>query len=311
MTYKKSITDILQGFIDSLNYTVTIYQITPLAGGKSWLLSVNDVMHAQVGFQVTIGGINYKIIAVDDTDCANTITISGGLTPIILNGTFEFENTGILTQPAGSIVITGGTTTCDTGPLANFPYTGNLIFTGGINDVLGPNLFAVEGGTISFPPSATTFNMYQVRFFHGTAKQTGEEITAGMNLTTAYPMLWLWDDQINEKFNEDPEDPIERASTLKLFFLTNGMLDDKRAEALEDTYVKPMRKFKENFMNIVNDPFSGVQTWEQTDADKVYSQFTITYTIKGESKNLWGATLSGIGIDIVLKFYKQSPECCC
>ena len=160
--------------------------------------------------------------------------------------------------------------------------------------------------------TAISFNLYGVNFFHGTPRQTGEEVSSGSNVITAYPLMWLWDSDTKrvETFNRDPQDAIERESNLNLFFLTRGKADDKRAQQLEETYVAPMRRVKEHFLRLLDEPFSNVQSWEQTDTDKIYTQFAITYQVKGDTKNLFAGELSGVGIEIKLKLYRSGNICC-
>jgi|SRR3990172_1722991 len=88
MTYKQSSIDIIGNIISSLTFPVTIITATNLGSGKH-SLEVDDMYHAQPGFEVTIAGKKYiieDIMASVNDECGTTtmdvIKIKGDATNI-------------------------------------------------------------------------------------------------------------------------------------------------------------------------------------------------------------------------------------
>lgn len=72
MNYRKSLIDILEPLVASMVFPITIYK--QIVTGNDHLLYVNDVYHAQVGFNAIIDGLPYKIISVNAALNQMTVT---------------------------------------------------------------------------------------------------------------------------------------------------------------------------------------------------------------------------------------------
>lgn len=77
MGYTRDIIDILNEVISSMEFPVAIDSVTANADG-SQTLYCSDIYHAQIGFNVTINGLSYKITAFSQAD--ETITVTANFT---------------------------------------------------------------------------------------------------------------------------------------------------------------------------------------------------------------------------------------
>lgn len=70
--YKRDIIDIIRSVVSSMTFPVTIQSV--IADGGNYVLTVDDIYHAQPTFAQTIDGTLFKIVDIDAD--ANTITLS-------------------------------------------------------------------------------------------------------------------------------------------------------------------------------------------------------------------------------------------
>lgn len=99
MGYKQDITDILNEVVSGMEFPVAIDSVVDNGDGTQ-TLSCSDIYHAQIGFDVTINGLSYKITDFNQTNetitvtpnFTGTATISSGIsfymyTPFFFHGT--------------------------------------------------------------------------------------------------------------------------------------------------------------------------------------------------------------------------------
>lgn len=97
MKHRRSLIDILDDVVKSMSFPITIYKIfaptsgssiiSPPGTGNNYVLNVDNIYHAQIGYSVTIGGNIYEIVAVNNVSIACgvyqiTINDASGTTPI-------------------------------------------------------------------------------------------------------------------------------------------------------------------------------------------------------------------------------------
>lgn len=103
MGYKRDITDVLNEVISAMEFPVAIDSVV-LNGDGTQTLYCSDIYHAQIGFDVTINGLSYKITDFDQSNetiavtpnFTGTATISGGISFYMYNP-FFFYGTPIAT----------------------------------------------------------------------------------------------------------------------------------------------------------------------------------------------------------------------
>jgi len=106
-------------------------------------------------------------------------------------------------------------------------------------------------------PVQCEFNLYAPDFFYGTPVDTTAELAKQNNAFDKYPMFWLLMN-FKEKFHDNPENPIERDSTFKIYALTGDRaMQSMEQSALNETYLKPMQKMMDKFIERVNGSWGG------------------------------------------------------
>lgn len=78
--YKRDLTEILDGWVAGMTFPVNIYTVAIVGGNYS--LGIDNLYHAQVGYNITINSVVYTIVSFDDTTCPNkTLVVSGPTEP--------------------------------------------------------------------------------------------------------------------------------------------------------------------------------------------------------------------------------------
>ena len=103
MGYKRDITDILNEVISDMEFPVAIDSVVDNGDGTQ-TLACSDIYHAQVGFDVEISGLSYKITAFNQANetitvkpnFTGTATISSGIS-FYMYSPFFFHGTPIAT----------------------------------------------------------------------------------------------------------------------------------------------------------------------------------------------------------------------
>lgn len=238
MSYTRDITDVLRDLVQGLQFPVTIGTVTSTA--DEYTLRCSNIYHAQNGFDVVIGGNNFRITAFDQS--TETITVAGS-------------------------------------------------------------------GTIN---PGDTFEMYDVKFFHGTPVATGLELqdldnSPVDNAQQKTPMIWLW-----ENFKENVVDdytPLGRDIDCDLYFLTQADAEAWKTQDFYDKAIKPMRRLVDLFQDAIKADRGTFFASELPYIVEHYSKFGVYIREKGSNKNIMQDKLSGVGIKIRLKLYNTRENC--
>ena len=145
---------------------------------------------------------------------------------------------------------------------------------------------------------ATSFDLPDVFFFHGTVKETNITLTTKQFDTEKTPMIYLLE-IFTETFNDDPESAIERTSSLRLFFLTGA---DFEAWEIDDFYtnsIKPMQRLCQHFVDTLNAQ-PRVEDITEYDITNL-SRFGVYVNNKGFESSLFEDKLSGVELAITLQ----------
>ncbi len=218
-----------------MTFPVVIEDVN-LVGGN-YVLTVDDIYHAQPTFTVTIGATVFKIADIDAD--ASTITVT---TTATLSGTFWEDN--------------------------------------------------------------TTFNLYTPYFFHGTPLATSAELLAIHRSKNKTPMIWFLE-QFKERFYNGS--PIERESTIRIFFLTQAKHNEWQTDDAYHQAIQPMHRLAENFIDILEGYKDNCRLVFDINEDFYYdtinfSQFGVYINMKGTEENLFAANqLSGCETPMLLK----------
>lgn len=171
------------------------------------------------------------------------------------------------------------------------------------------NITITGTGTIN---TGDTFEMYDVKFFHGTPVATGLELqdldnSPVDNGQQKTPMIWLWEN-FKEKITDDYA-PLGREIDCELFFLTQADAEAFKTQDFYDKAIKPMRRVVDLFQDAVKADRATFFASELPYSVENYSKFGVYIREKGSNKNIMQDKLSGIGIKILLKLYNTRDEC--
>ncbi len=238
--YKRPLKDILAEVVSGIEKSISVLSV--VSSGANSVVSCCDILYAQKGFNVSIGGYTYEIVAFSHADESLT-----------LKPTFE-----------GSHTIQPG----------------------------------------------TAFDLYPVKFYHGTPITTNVELGKVVKAKDKTPMIWLWEN-FKEKITED--EIVERSIPVELYALTQSPV--KQAQMINDDLhtecVEPMRRlielFKEQIVNR-SDLFSTDEIeYEAED----FPKFGIVARNRGSEKALFMDNLSGEGFrtTLLLWFQDACNEC--
>ena len=161
--------------------------------------------------------------------------------------------------------------------------------------------------TITVPVGGLVFTMYPPKFFFGTIREVEAQLIADSSTFNCWPMIWM-KEQYTETFHEDPN-PLERDSTVSLFFLIKGSTTDKRNQAIYDQYLYPAQRLMESFTKVINKPYSGLFSWNDNKKQESYTRIYAKQG-KGDAANLFSAECVGFEMDLDLKLYKMILDCC-
>jgi hypothetical protein len=158
--------------------------------------------------------------------------------------------------------------------------------------------------------TASSFNLYSVKFYHGTPIQTSAELDQEHIASEKTPMIYLLELFKERFFESDLDTAFERESTIRLFALTQADFDKKLTSEFYSDYILPMRNLMENLIAIIKeDKFT-----DATELESLYTnhaRFGVYITNKGVEKSLFLDNLSGVEIEITIPRYKEGKclEC--
>lgn len=161
----------------------------------------------------------------------------------------------------------------------------------------------VSGSTV---PPTISFNLPAPFFFHGTIRQTNEDLkglSSDMNDKT--PMVYLL-----RPFSEltdalDLNDPtVERTPDLTIFFLTQCKFHGYNTEEQDHHAIEPMASMMQCFIDTMKKSKKIGSLGNYTSGDRM--RFG-TYVQNGQDKAYWSDELSGKELNISVPIY---TECC-
>lgn len=172
-------------------------------------------------------------------------------------------------QPTFSVEIDGNSYT-----IVSVEHPGTLVLTG------------------TAPITADSFELYRPYFYHGTPIATGEELKQEDNAFDKTPMVWALE-QFEDVFHRDPDDPVDRETTIRLFFLTQG---DNELWTTADAYanaIKPMRRLQECFSDALAADTARFSYVPAEETVKNYAKFGVYIQDKGSTRRLFADQLAG------------------
>lgn len=165
---------------------------------------------------------------------------------------------------------------------------------------------SIDTDTNILPSFPDTFNLYGPYFFHGTPIETNTDLQDITDANDKTPMVWLMEN-FSEDFHLDPEDPHERTSTVRLFFLTQSDFS-LTTEAIHERYIKPMRRLMENWLANMKRNFT-FEIWDKDYTVTDYTKFGVFIQNKGVPTQLMADKLTGCELSITFNILKRG-SCC-
>lgn len=217
----------------------------------------------------------------------------------------------VVTVPFKTIVDNGDNTytitSCDTGYL--FPnYTFSI---GGVNytvlNEVGKEFvynvkFTIKG---NIAPSVSSVTLNPLQYESGTIIATKQDLKLKDSTVDKFPMAYLHE-KFKDEFDPRVQSPIDRKSSIKLFFLceTNGYeWNTKQHKAFA---IKPMRNFLYKFISHL-EKNSGIGELTPYGAED-HTLFGIYVDSSGHTRRLFDDKLSGVELTINLPI-KKSSDC--
>ena len=152
-------------------------------------------------------------------------------------------------------------------------------------------------------PVGTSFSLDVPFYTHGTINQTDVErqLLRGDSQQVT-PMIYLYE-PINERYNES-SNPIEREAELRIAILS----DYKLEQFTDDIYnyaVEAMRELTEYFLKVVLKQFRDIDVFNVDYDIRNYAKHGVVIE-NGSEKNIFSENLSGVELNLNLKFKRSS-----
>jgi hypothetical protein len=166
-----------------------------------------------------------------------------------------------------------------------------------------PNEIVVTGPSII---TATTFELYAPKYFHGTPLSMNVELDKKKQATDKTPMIWL-KEQFTEDIDPNTIDPFDRDISFEIFFLSTGNRKDWTTDKAYEFGIDPMSRLQQAFeaqlMSMIN-LFMTEEPFHFKLAN--YHQFGVYIVNKGMPEALWVDDLAGVGMTVPsLKVYSD------
>ena len=167
--------------------------------------------------------------------------------------------------------------------------------TDGVGKEFTPNRqFTVYGGqTIT----AKVIDLPKMKYFHGTVIATSAELDKKQFDTDKFPMVYLLE-VINDNFNNEPQDKIDRVSDFRMFFLTNTDEENWLTAEHYRLAIKPMRNMLYQFINELNDN-ANIEEFSNFTAIN-HAKFGVYSTDKGHTRRILNDKTSGVEVRLSL-----------
>jgi hypothetical protein len=161
------------------------------------------------------------------------------------------------------------------------------------------------GTTVPEPDFEGVFNLRTPYWITGTRIAANNEYRmAGNNLTEKTPIIWMLE-LISEVFY-GRENPLERTSTLRLFFLDETNSKDYYTKDHRKYVVNPMQRLMDEFIKVIENDSSFQKLDDYT--VKTFARFGVE-TEQGVVENILDVNLSGVSLEFTLERYKTNCKC--
>ncbi len=223
----------------------------------------------------------------------NQLTFTGAINNLIDNtdGTFTIEVCNTFhTQPVCSMIDIGGTDYKVTEVVNNTSIT----------------------FTASVAPVGTTFSIEGPKYFHGTRIAINNELSKITQGSDKLPMVFVWE-VIREIFNLDFDNPVERNSDLRIFFLGQRAPGVDKTDTLYADAVVPMWNLAHEFIKLIKNSTCNIGELDGNFTIINFAKFGVEGAA-GASDSFFNEELSGVELRIdlpVLKDFTSAGACDC
>ena len=100
-------------------------------------------------------------------------------------------------------------------------------------------------------PTEDSFEVYPPFYHHGTIISSAGELAKESNSSNKTPLIFLHE-TITDKFFNKSSNPLERETTLRMFFLTQSNWNSNTTNQHYTSALEPMRALVYNFINTLN-----------------------------------------------------------
>ena len=202
-----------------------------------------------------------------------------------LDGTYTLTTCNTLHLQASNRIIT----------IDGNPYT--------VKEVFHNSVIILEGQTV---PNVTEFDIYPIKFFHGTIKTTNIELNQVDTSEDKFPMVYLYE-VLEEENSHNVSELTGRTVDVRLYFLTENDWRNLNSKERQDLGVKPMRNAFDAFMRLLetSDVCTDVPELSRTKPYGVFGR----ENEQGIFKTIFDADLSGLGVRMVIPFKRVYCEC--
>ena len=142
-------------------------------------------------------------------------------------------------------------------------------------------------------------------YFHGTTRTTGADVIRIKNGDLKYPMVYLFE-PLEERFNEDDNNPVNRTAVIRLFLLDISNFSDWSTDEHYLYAINPMRNLAERFIEALKASplFSKLGNY------KIISHAKIGQLLNRSThlKSLFADKASGVELKINIGLY---DDCVC
>jgi len=172
-----------------------------------------------------------------------------------------------------------------------------------VKELVPNSYFIVEPLTplVDFPV-IETMELERPKYFHGTVRATNAELTEIEFGPEKFPMIYCHE-VFRQVWHTDPNNPNERTSNLRLFFLASNDFKNWITEDHYEEVIKPMDNMVKSFFDYVDHKNGFGRPEDYTTIN--HPNFGKFVQDNGNIKQLFNDELSGVELDISLVIKKE------
>lgn len=152
-----------------------------------------------------------------------------------------------------------------------------------------------------------TIILPDLNYYHGTIIATKQELELIKFTKDKFPMVYLLE-TLRDEFNNDLDNPIDRTSFLRMFFLTETDEENWDTNQHYNYAIVPMRNALYQFVDTL-DKSNLINQFDSYEAIN-HAKFGVNMQEKGHTKRIFNDKLSGVELQINLPIRKSS-KCYC